>query len=203
MEVISTDSVAAMTAIDSNQTGGFGVRFGARLIDMVVGTIIGLFAGAFAGMVLGILAATGSVDPDWVNRVQQGSFLQSMYWGLLATVLAESVSESIAGATLGKLILGYRVITSDLQPCTPQAALIRSLGYFVDSFFFGLPAYQSMQNSSHNQRIGDKWANTLVVKAAAIPASAKRTGGLVAFGIIAGLIVHGMVIAMSVVSKAM
>lgn len=203
MEVVSTDGMAAFGAIQSSQTGTFGVRAGARIIDWVVGTMLGFVAGAVGGIILAILAAAGTVDQGWLERVQQNDFGVNILWGLLATVLAEVVSEGIAGATVGKLILGYRVVTVDLQPCTPKAALIRSLAYFIDSFFFGIPAYQSMQNSSHNQRLGDKWADTIVAKAGAIPPRAKRTTGLVAVGIIAGLIVHGMVITASVIAKGL
>lgn len=202
MEVTTTDNTEAFSAIESSQTGTFGARAGARIIDWVFGTAIGFVAGAVGGIALAVMSASGMVSDDWMQRVQGGSFLTNILWGLVATVLAETVSEGIAGATPGKLILGYRVVTTDLQPCTPQAAVIRSLAYFVDSFFFGLPAYNAMKSSSHNQRLGDKWANTIVAKAGALPPRAKRASGLVAVGIAAGLFVHGMVITASVIAKA-
>jgi hypothetical protein len=113
------------------------------------------------------------------------------------------VSEGVGGTSIGKVVLGYRVVTEKLQPCGFGSAVIRSLAYFVDAFFFGVPAYQSMQNGPYNQRYGDKWAKTIVLKAAAIPPAGRRSGVLVAIGLACGMMAHGFIMALSVVAKAL
>ena len=40
---------------------------------------------------------------------------------------------------------------------------MRSLGYYVDGLFFGLVGWTSMSRSPTKQRLGDKWAGTVVV----------------------------------------
>lgn len=201
--MIAAQNSDGISSVDPAQTGSFGVRFGARVIDLVVGMVVGLAGGVVAGVVMALLQAAGRVDDGWLQRIQGGSFLQNMLWGLLAGIVAETVCESVAGTTLGKLLCGYRVVTEDLQPCGFVPALQRSLAYVVDAFFFGVPAYQSMQNSTHNERIGDKWAHTMVVKASALPPRAKRSAGLVALGLLGGLAAQGMVLVGSMIVRAM
>jgi hypothetical protein len=71
-----------------------------------------------------------------------------------------------------------------LGPCTLRGAILRNLGYYVDAFFFGMVAYGSMSRSPMQQRLGDKWGRTVVVKVASLahPPSAGR----IAIGIVAG-----------------
>ncbi len=129
--------------------------------------------------------------------------LASTLWGLLASLLYHSVSEGVGGTSLGKLSLGYRVIGEDSKPCGFGAAALRSLAYFADAFFFGIPAYQSMKDNPNNQRLGDKWAKTIVIKASAAPASAVRSSGLVAVGLMGGMAAHVTVMAISVIAKVL
>ncbi len=192
-------------AIEPMATGGFGIRFAGRLIDMVAGMVSGLVGGIIGGIVLAVLAQMGTVGPDWVQKVGNvgSSLLSSIAWGLLGGILYASVSEGVGGTTFGKWVLGYRVVQEDLKPCGFGAALKRSVAYLVDAFFFGLPAYNAMQNGAYNQRLGDKWAKTMVVKTSALPASARRSGGLIALGLLCGMFAQVVVSVISIVSKAM
>jgi hypothetical protein len=56
-----------------------------------------------------------------------------------------------------------------------KQALLRSLAYYFDGLFFGLVAYSSMKQSPLNQRYGDRWAHTVVIRAKELP-SGSRTG---------------------------
>lgn len=73
------------------------------------------------------------------------------------------LSQALAGVTLGKLLLGLRVVSEQNgEPITLRQSVLRELAYFVDAFFFALPAYMSMQDSVRRQRLGDRWAGTMV-----------------------------------------
>jgi hypothetical protein len=65
---------------------------------------------------------------------------------------------------LGKLICGLVVVKENGQSCGLLAAFGRSLAFFVDSLFWGIPALISMSDSAKQQRLGDRWAKTMVVK---------------------------------------
>jgi len=86
-----------------------------------------------------------------------------------------------------------------------KAAFKRSVGFFVDQLLFGLVGAHFIHNSPNAQRVGDRWAGTMVVRLQALKPTARRTGGrfvlasvlgLAAVGAVnflwyAGLIVHG------------
>lgn len=185
------------------QTGSFGIRFAGRLIDWVLHVVLGFVGGIVGTIVAAVLAAAGVLGPDWLARTQEVGWGWNLFWGLCAALMYEVACEGIAGTSVGKLVLGYRVVTTDLRPCTPLKALIRSLAYFIDAMFFGVVAYSAMSGSLLNQRLGDKWADTIVVKSAALPASARRSTGLVALGLLSGMAIHALAMACSVVLSAM
>jgi len=142
---------------------GFGIRAAARVIDTVVGLGLGLVAGFGVGLTAVALAASGSLPPGWQHRLGTLS-ASGVALSFLGTVLYHTVAESMGGATIGKAICGLRVRREDLSPCGFGGALIRSLAYFIDALFCALVAYMTMSNSRWQQRVGDKWGKTVVVK---------------------------------------
>ncbi|NCP61542.1 MAG: RDD family protein [Flavobacteriales bacterium] len=70
------------------------------------------------------------------------------------------------GATLGNSIAGLKAIPMSGQnrKLTFGQSLKRHLLDPVDMFFFGLPGIITIKNTDKNQRIGDLWAKTIVVK---------------------------------------
>ncbi len=148
-------------------------------------------------------ARGGKSSCDWLQRMQAVNFFGNLVWGLIAALLYHTVAEGIGGATIGKLLIGHRVVNADLRPAGALAAFMRSLAYFLDSLFFGIPAYSSMSESSLHQRIGDKWASTIVAQAGALPAHARRSGGLIALGIFAGSAAYVACLAISMVARAL
>jgi hypothetical protein len=80
-----------------------------------------------------------------------------------------------------------------------RQAFIRSLAFYVDGFFFGLIGKQSMDRSRRQQRYGDHWAHTIVIKTRSLPPDARSSPAL---GIIAGLLVYGSFQFLSLVFKA-
>jgi uncharacterized RDD family membrane protein YckC len=137
----------------------FWVRAGAYLIDLVVlsvtSTSIGLVVGIFVGIALAVagrdLASYGQPSRAW-----------SWILGLVLSTAYFTLFEGLYGASVGKLILGMRVVRVDGRPCSLGAAFVRAILRLVDALFFGLVAAASMKPPLQ-QRLGDKAARTIVV----------------------------------------
>lgn len=56
-----------------------------------------------------------------------------------------------------------------------RGAFIRSAAYYIDGLFFGLIGYSCMKVSPLNQRYGDVWGKTVVVKVTELPAESQDT----------------------------
>ena len=68
------------------------------------------------------------------------------------------------GRSLGKVVMGLRVVSEDGSPERFRQALFRALAGFVEIWmFFGGPAVISSLLSARGKRIGDVFAGTLVV----------------------------------------
>lgn len=172
---------------------GFAIRAGARIIDTLAYSVVALVVGLTLGIVGAILNMAGLVGDEWLARLEQTGALGYVA-SFVAAIAYHTVSEWVAGTSLGKLICGLRVAREDLAPCGPGAALVRSIAYFLDGLFFGLVAYSAMSKSVTQQRYGDQWAHTVVVKARTAPQSAKRSALAVFGGIIAAFGTYGCVI---------
>ncbi len=74
--------------------------------------------------------------------------------------------EGLIGATLGKKLVGIQVVTLDGDKITIGQAFVRRLGDFIDIYWcLGLLGFILLKTTKNNQRIADKWARTIVVKA--------------------------------------
>jgi uncharacterized RDD family membrane protein YckC len=170
------------------ETAGFGIRLGARVADAMVGVIVGAVGGAFGRITVSAMANRHVAGAGREGRVG-GLTVVSFALSMLAGVAYHALAEGIGGASLGKLLFGLRVRREDLQPCGVGAGVVRSLAYFVDALFFGLIAYSAMSKSRWNQRVGDRWARTIVVFASRVPVSARGSLGLgLALGVVADLV---------------
>lgn len=86
-------------------------------------------------------------------------------WALLALALAYYiVSEALTGMTVGKRIVGIRVVTERGAHVGLGAAVIRNLLRPVDALFFYLVGALFALASSRRQRLGDRAAGTVVVR---------------------------------------
>ena len=169
-EALPTTEIAG-GAIDTPvpSGAGFGIRFLARMIDSVYVFLIGKITGF---LILGRLYV---LTHDW-SRLQLVYFENGQKHvslmaigvliglGMLGSFLYHAVAEGFSTVTTGKLLCGLRVVTTDGAPVTMKGAFVRSLAIFFDSIFFGLIAYSSMQKSPLQQRYGDVWGETVVVK---------------------------------------
>jgi len=72
-------------------------------------------------------------------------------------------AEALFSKTLGHWLVGLKVVEVSGMKAGFIQTLKRRLADIVDLFFWGIPAIISIRNSSHNQRLGDLWAETAVV----------------------------------------
>jgi uncharacterized RDD family membrane protein YckC len=165
------DSALPTSSISTG--AGFWIRAGARIIDALYGLVLGFFVGLLAGICLVILDRAGWITPGWQGRVKGLNF-PGFGLSLLGGILYHSLTEGLYGASLGKLICGLRVVSETGQPITVGKAFLRSLAYLWDALFFGLIAYTSMKESELNQRYGDKWAHTVVIRSKDLPGESRK-----------------------------
>ena len=84
-----------------------------------------------------------------------------VFWGIMTVGL-----EQWFEATLGNLIVGLKPISirGFTKRLTFAQSLKRHLLDPIDMFFFGLIAIITIKNTDQNQRLGDIWANTIVLE---------------------------------------
>ena len=121
---------------------GVGPRFLAILIDSIILGVIG-----------GILSAIFRNAPG----------LSGAITGILA-ILYFIVLEATQGATLGKMALGLRVVKTDGSPISWTESIIRNLLRIIDGLFVYLVGAIFVWTSPLKQRLGDRAANTVVVR---------------------------------------
>jgi uncharacterized RDD family membrane protein YckC len=121
---------------------GVGPRFLAVLIDAIlVGVVSGLLSALLRGVpgVAGLLVAVIAI---------------AYYIGLEAT----------RGATVGKMAMGLRVVKTDGTPISWSESVVRNLLRVVDGLFAYLVGAILIWTSPTKQRLGDRVANTVVIK---------------------------------------
>ena len=130
---------------------GVFVRFIATLID-------GLIYMAFAWVMAGAMGL-GETSADGFD-LSGGPFLLLS----LASFGYFVVFEGLFGGTIGKLILGLRVVNAKGQTPGIGAALVRNLLRIVDALpFLYIVGIIAVLGSEKKQRIGDRAAGTYVV----------------------------------------
>jgi len=72
--------------------------------------------------------------------------------------------EAATGATLGKRMVGIRVVGEDGEHVTFGAAVVRNLVRIVDALFFYFVGFIFAILSTRGQRLGDRTAHTVVVR---------------------------------------
>lgn len=133
---------------------GVGRRFLAVLIDLVIlGVIDYVISLAFGGV-----------------RTEGGSVSASLT-GFPALIVATIpafyyvVLEAVMGGTLGKMLLGIRIVTVDGSRIGWGASIIRNLLRIIDGLPFAyLLGAILIWTSPHKQRLGDRLAHTIVVR---------------------------------------
>jgi uncharacterized RDD family membrane protein YckC len=180
---------------------GFGVRAGAQIIDLILHNILGLGVGVFVGVLIAIYAAATGIPASTLTTKLQSTNLIGYILALTGYVIYHAICEGIHGATLGKLILSIHVLKEDGNPASFGSAIIRSFAFFIDSLFFGLVAYSSMKASVLSQRLGDKWAKTVVVTRSTLNQYQKPSGWKFVIAFLIGIMADGFFLALPLMLK--
>ena len=140
------------------ENAGVPLRFVAVLLDAVIvffplGIVVGLLSG-------GGYSETGNGYANAGVNVGGGAV-----WLLLALGLGYYiVCEAATGMTVGKRIVGIRVVDDEGDPLGIGASVVRNVLRLVDGLFFYLVGALFALASSRGQRLGDRAAHTLVVR---------------------------------------
>jgi uncharacterized RDD family membrane protein YckC len=169
----------------SGLTGvGFWPRAGARFIDLLVHYCVAFFAGLLFSILLA--AAAGGHIPLWVAVKLRHPGFTLFLFSLFGFFAYQVVATSVHGSSLGKIVLGMVVVQEDGVPCRFVSALIRELGYFIDSIFFGIVGYFAMQRDLKEQRYGDQWASTVVCRRSSLRPDQLHGGARFVLGLMLG-----------------
>jgi uncharacterized RDD family membrane protein YckC len=141
-------------AVSALQYVGVGRRFLAVLVDLVIlGVIDYVISLAFGGAQTG----GGSVS---VSLTGFPALIVA-----LIPVFYYIVLEAVMGGTLGKMLLGIRVVTVDGSQIGWGASLVRNLLRIIDGLPFAyILGAILIWTSPHKQRLGDRVAHTVVVR---------------------------------------
>jgi len=139
------------------RVANLGDRFAAFVLDMVT-----LF-GAFAIMDAWIFMRWGAVEGVELN-LTGGALLLAGTLNALVLFAYGWLLEACFGATLGKALVGIRVVRTGERSAL-SAAAIRNLLRIVDGFGCYILGAMVAGCSAHRQRLGDLCAGTAVVEA--------------------------------------
>jgi uncharacterized RDD family membrane protein YckC len=132
---------------------GVSLRFVAVLIDAIILVVLILVLALFTGGWYSTTTENG-VHAVGVNADS---------WPLLVFFGYYVVFEAVCGRTIGKRLVGLRVVNEDGDSISWGQSLGRNLLRVVDAFFFYFVAAISVWSSSKRQRLGDRAANTFVI----------------------------------------
>jgi uncharacterized RDD family membrane protein YckC len=180
---------------DLAEPAGFWLRAGARFLDTLAATLLGAASAPASVALIRVLEEGGTIEHYWQYRMSH-SLIALIATSTLGSVSYHTLCEGMGGATLGKLMCGLRVVRENDRPASVGGALIRTLAYYIDAFFFGLVAWASMSNSPRKQRLGDRWGKTAVVLARTLPDGAPNpaAGFLLGLGVFFLILVVGGVL---------
>jgi uncharacterized RDD family membrane protein YckC len=142
---------------------GVGRRFVAILLD---GVVFAVFAAPFADYVH---------RPGYYRIALTGPRFFPPSLLLLAYFI---VMEGVFGATIGKFVVGIRVVNTDGAKLGWGGAVIRNVGRIVDLVPYVIPYLVgaiAVWSSPLQQRLGDRWAGSVVVERESVPVRGAAT----------------------------
>lgn len=155
-----TDSMHGRSTASVGDTDVVGARAIAQLVDGIASMVLfGLLTG-------GIALLMGGIAPD--NLTVIGAVIAVGPTGMVVSLLAAGALPIVLewawdGETIGKRLLGIRVVALNGDGISLRAAVVRNVLATVDGAFFYLVGLASMKLSADRQRIGDRIAGTTVV----------------------------------------
>ena len=143
-----------------------------RLLALIADTVVVSLLDAIINGAFGVTRVTNGVVPSMTSGGYTSFTTQTTVdwpWLALLWVTYYAALEGLFGATVGKLLAGLRVTDMDGRRIGPQAAIVRNLARLLDvlPFAYLLGGILTLATRQH-QRLGDRFAGTLVVPAAAV-----------------------------------
>ncbi len=127
-------------------------RAGAVIIDSIIlGVVLGIL-----GFIIGLASQNAQGTQGALGVVYLLAFIISFGYFI--------VMEAMWGATLGKMLLGLRVVKTDGSPISWSESVIRNLLRIIDGLFYYLVGAILIWTSPLRQRLGDRAAKTVVVR---------------------------------------
>ena len=132
---------------------GIGPRLAAQIVDTVVLIVLFLLVG---------FVLSGSFTFEYQGEAAY-PFLSA--YGLIV-LLYFAILEGTMGATLGKKLVKIKVVREDGSACGIGPAFVRSLLRIIDGLpFLYIIGMVLIARSDKKQRLGDRLAKTIVIKA--------------------------------------
>jgi uncharacterized RDD family membrane protein YckC len=128
-----------------------------KLLKRTLSTIIDY--GLYMAFYIWLIVTFGAPNDEGGYTLNGPKFL----WVFVVWFVYFPITESIHGQTLGKLILGLKVVTINGNPISFSHAFKRHLVDMIDFFFFGIVALIVIKNTPDHQRVGDLLAKTIVI----------------------------------------
>ena len=148
------------------QYAGFISRFLAFLVDILVIVLSIVVVGATISLILNFFGLTAIIDQIEASSTIQGSILRwiTAVWGVtVVAFLYFTISWTVtSGKTLGKGLLGLRIVPMNGQRMTLLRAILRYIAFWIAVLAFGLGVLWILVS---NERKGwhDKMAKTCVI----------------------------------------
>jgi uncharacterized RDD family membrane protein YckC len=137
-----------------DETPVVGRRIAAAIVDALIMT----------GVFLGLAAVTGNIesgDGEFKVTLEGGPFLLF----LVIQLAYYFVLETLSGKTIGKAVLGLRVVAEDGGKASGGQVAARTILRIVDALpVFYVVGLIAMAISPRDQRVGDRAAHTRVVR---------------------------------------
>jgi uncharacterized RDD family membrane protein YckC len=129
---------------------GVGLRAVAGIVDTVLLGAVGYL----------IASVSGGITSDGFELKGGPFFL----W-LIMAIAYYIVMEAVIGATIGKLLVGLRVVALETgEPIDWQASTVRNVLRLIDGLVFYLVGMIVIWLSDKQQRLGDRLAGTVVAR---------------------------------------
>jgi uncharacterized RDD family membrane protein YckC len=133
---------------------------GDRFVAVLIDSIIVYAAVALVAIPVGLFGIFGF---GFFFGLLWGAFA---FLGWLVGLLYFSFFEGTSGQTLGKQLVGIKVVDEvTTRPPPMEQALLRNILRIIDSFLFYLVGFILIETQPNKKRLGDIVAKTIVVKA--------------------------------------
>ena len=155
------DETDDLKSIESQkmQLASLSSRIGAYLIDMVIYLILCFGIGFVIGIIL--------INTENTQLISGGTTVLLNYSFSFIVLFAYFIileGPLVKGRTIGKRALNLRVVKKDQSTIGYGASFVRNILRLIDGLFFYIIGIILISDNNLNQRLGDRAANTIVIK---------------------------------------